>query len=185
MVIAALLPEELNKALNPLREKFEKGVSTRIPPHISLTFPFVIRNNSEELWTVVKRIGEEKTKFSAMTGRVSRFTKPNGRFVIYWEIRPEEPFQEIYNILTLKMENLVTYDKSFFEEEKLPAYNPHVTLAIDALEEAEETARAYLVNYQSRTFEVPEVVALGKEENEENFKIYEHFPLGKGTPLPV
>ena len=67
-ILVAFLPETVSYTLKRAREHFEPGVNEKIPPHISLTYPFWWKAERNEL---VKKMEKETRNFSPFLATIS------------------------------------------------------------------------------------------------------------------
>ena len=156
-IFVAFLPDELNKLINPIRERFEPGVSAIVPPHISLTFPFWFKKATD--------INVQLEKFQAKISGLGTFEKGVGKKVLYLKVEPQEKFKSINNQLVNSLINNIVYDNSIFPNNVIPEYVPHITLAMDT---TEKISADNLIGCQ---FPVDRIFLLKKEENEKMWGI--------------
>lgn len=131
-VIVALLPKNIEESLNIIREFFEPGVSKKIPPHISILFPFFFSGKREDLFTKVFFVSQNVSPLSIRITDIGIFDKETKDKIIYAKVSPEEALQNLFKILKNKVLQGVTFDTSDFLFGKLPEYVPHITLAMRA-----------------------------------------------------
>lgn len=182
-VIVSLLAKELNELINPIREHFEPGVSFQIPPHITLHFPFWLKSGEEKIYEKVKELVGKLKSFTAKIGNPDTFSHTGGVIdrtprVLYLKVLPKEQFVTINKQLTAGLKDFVTIDTSFFPDQKIPDYLPHITLAMKAKNvDLTPFARSPLANVIGKPFLVSKLVVLSNEKKEGMWKIERMFEL--------
>jgi len=176
-ILCFLLPDDLSQEINLVREYFEKGVSKRIPPHISLTYPFWHEGKIEKTIDKMQTFVSNFSSFSSLIGDIKTFDKENGAGVIYLSLDPEEGLRNLHE----KIENnlgTVTFDTRFFPNQKLPEkYKPHITVVMNGKASDLEWVQKKLEKIRGKEFLVDQITLLRNEKPKEKWKILKVFKL--------
>lgn len=186
-VVVSFLPETVSYTLKRAREHFEPGVNGKIPPHISLTYPFWWKRERNEL---VKKIEKEIKNFSPFLATISGtgvfnhsssvIARPpqaavaiSSTKVLYLKVLPEEPFKKIHDSLHKTLTGHAKFDTSQFPQKTLPSFIPHITLAMNPPAGGEkdvETAKKMISSVIGYSFMVETILLLKKEEENEKWE---------------
>lgn len=176
-LLCFLLPDKLSREINLVREFFEKGVSVKIPPHISLTYPFWYEGKVEEIADKVQNLILNLNSFSASIVNVDTFDKENGGRVIYLSLDREEGFRKLHEKLNSAL-GTVSFDTSFFPKHKLPEqYKPHITVVMNDKESDVAWIQNKLAKIKGKEFLVDKITLLSNEKPKEGWEIKEAFNL--------
>lgn len=177
-VVAIIPPEEICLLLNPIRDQFETGVSAKLAPHISLTFPFWPVNTPEDIIATVGTISKNYQPFEVQYTRADSYAKANGNKVVHLKVGPPEKFSEINQTLNRVLSSFINYDTSFFADKILPTYDAHQTITLDATAEQETRARELLEPVVGKVFPADSFYLLENPDQTPNWSIFQKFPLG-------
>ena len=176
-ILCFLLPDELSQEINLVSESFEKGVSARIAPHISLTYPFWYEDSVGEIEKKIQSLVLVINTFKASLSEVETFNKEDGGRVIYLSLDPEEGFRNLHKKL-IKILSVVTFDTRFFPERKLPEeYKPHITVAMNGKASDLDFVREKLAKIKGKEFWVDKITLLSNEKPKEGWKTVRKFKL--------
>lgn len=175
-VIVALLPKNIEESLNIIREFFEPGVSKKIPPHISISFPF-FWGKREDLFTKVFSVSQNVSPLSIRITDIGIFDKETKDKIIYAKVSPEEALQNLFKILKNKVLQGVTFDTSDFLFGKLPGYVPHITLAMRASPEDISWVKTKLSPIFNFPILINELFILSQKKPKEQWKEEQSFKL--------
>ncbi|MEA2030279.1 MAG: 2'-5' RNA ligase family protein [candidate division Zixibacteria bacterium] len=110
------LPEELDKIVTPLREKFDP-LYDQIAPHVTIVFPFESGESLEELTAIIKKELENEQELLIELDSIIDFYPHSP--VICWKIEKNERLTSLYYRLHSKLGLTVPFKE----------YKPHVTVA--------------------------------------------------------
>lgn len=169
-VLVALLPKELNDLINPLREHFENGVSTLIPPHVTLLFPFETVN-AGDLEDEIKNICANLSAFNAKINGVNFFNRIDGGKVLYLSVGPENLFRDGFDKLNDGLQKTVKFETGDYPQNTLPEYVPHITVCMNGDEKTLEYLKQNTENLTGREFTVDRIVLLSNEKKGAMWKV--------------
>lgn len=176
-ILCFLLPDRLSREINLIREHFEKGVSDKIAPHISLTYPFWYEGEVEKIKGKVQNLILDLNFFPASIVNVDTFDKENGGRVIYLSLDPEEKFGKLHEKLN-SMLGSVIFDTRFFPGQNLPEkYKPHITVAINKEAEDVNWVQKKLAKVKGNEFLVDKITLLSNKNPKEGWKTEAVFDL--------
>ena len=179
-VIVFLLPDVLNDFLNPIREYFEKGVSLKIPPHISLTFPFYINSLSEEeLFQKIMVIGKKNNPLAIGLNGIKTFQRENGRKVIYSSLAKEEGVKKLNSELMGVLKEHITIDLSVFPGNMSPSFVPHATLVLNGTDKDQKYVEERFANFSPRNFLADKFFILVSHNPQKTWKAERMVLMGK------
>lgn len=165
-VAAVVLPEDLQKLINPLREKFEKGVSSRIFSHVTVLPPFYLKGDYRFLEKVISETAGGFSHFEAEIGGIGFFDRENGKRTAFFKILPIDKFCHFYNELMEKTIPLVLFDLSSYPKNILPEFLPHLTFALNTgEEEIVKWFGEYKKRIEGKKFLVKSISLLVKKNN--------------------
>ena len=174
-ILVSFLPATVSYTLKRVRDHFEPGVNEKIPPHISLTYPFWWKKELDEL---IKIMAKEIRNFSPFLATISGIgVFVNLSQVIYAQVLPKESFEKIHDSLHKTLQGKAEFDISFFPGGKLPSFIPHITLAMNAEEKDVDKAKKMLSSVIGYSFMVKKVWLLKKESGSEEWKKIKKFCL--------
>ncbi len=183
-ILVSFLPETVSYTLKRAREHFEAGVNGKIPPHISLTYPFWSKIDERELIKKIKSASNDFSSFLTTITSVQTFSRVShaggvkGKHVIYSQVLPEEPFKKIHDSLQKTLTGHAKFDTSQFPQKTLPSFIPHITLAMNGAEKDVEVAQKMISSVIGYSFMVETILLLKKEEESEKWNEVKAFCLG-------
>ncbi len=181
-ILCFLLPHKLSREINLLREHFEKGVSVKIAPHISLTYPFWYEGKVEELKKKLERAVSDINLLVGEFKGIGVFRKEQGKMVIFGKIALEESFVSIHEKLNEALPG-VTFDTRFFPNQKLPEkYKPHITLALNGEASDVEFAEKEVKKIKGKEFLIDQIAILSNENQKGRWRTERIFTLPKKLP---
>jgi len=145
-IFAIILDRDLQNELAQIREKYEPGVTQKIPAHISFGFSFFVEKDFGQFEKEARKIISSHKIFSAKLQNISSFERHDGNFVVHFSVFPTSNFESINRDLDQLINTFGKINSSFFGNNELPKYQPHVTLAINAAKSQEEEIRSKLAN---------------------------------------
>lgn len=145
-LFAAVLPDNLQTELSKIREGFEENVSEKVPAHISLTFPFYFKENGSKILENVALKLKSTSVFLAKIKGITHYPRGDSKIVVVAKVQPEDKFINLNLTLNSCLGTEVEYDTEFFSGNKLPEYEPHLTLAINATLDDEKSIKTMFGN---------------------------------------
>ncbi|MCL5676067.1 MAG: 2'-5' RNA ligase family protein [Patescibacteria group bacterium] len=199
-ILVAFLPDTINYTLRAIREQFEPGVSQKIAPHISLTYPFWWPGKEEELIKKIAKAGSALKSFQAEVSEVKSFSREvksqcvklthtggvlgrhlryaGEKMVIFLSVLPKEPFLVFHNKLTFALKTRARFITDNLPDKKLPEnYTPHITLAIKGTDKDFIRLQELCARFIGYSFFPESIFLLKRKEKEQNWSVVSEFKL--------
>jgi 2'-5' RNA ligase len=176
-VIVLLLPKYIEDVINSVRDHFEPGVSLKIPPHLSISYPFFSDKKEILANRITTCLPSVEIPRISLTG-LGIFQKEGQGEIVYAKVHPEEPFKKIYEILNMNVLQDVNIDTSTLGG-KIPMYVPHITLSMKSGVVNDQWLKSKLAQLFNRTFPLEKIALFENTRGDTNWTLEQSFPLKK------
>ena len=139
-IIVLTLPEQIERELQPLREKYDRKNSNKIIPHVTLRRPFLIKTKLEQIEARLEEIARNTKEFKVMLKGVEIFTNP--KRVVYVTVEETAVLRKLYvDITTFLNHSTESFDSINYQ------FTPHVTLGSDLTQEEFQKVQEELADF--------------------------------------
>lgn len=176
-VIVLLLPKYIEDVINSVRDHFEPGVSLKIPPHLSLSYPFFSEQKDELINRISMHLNSIVIPPISLTG-LGVFPKEGQGEIVYAKVHPEEPFKKMYEFFQMNVLQDVNIDTSTLGG-RIPHYIPHITLSMKSGVVNDLWLKSKLAQLFGRTFPLEKIALFRNTRGDTNWIFEQSFLLKK------
>lgn len=184
LVITFILSKFLEQSLNQIREHFEPGVSLKIPPHLSVSYPFFFSEPIENLSTKLSQVEKNFSPIEVTLTGIGVFEKETQGEIIYAKVYPPEKLNQLFEYIKINVLENVTFDTTIFPSGKLPAFIPHITLAMKSSFVNKEWVNSRLSFLLGTKITLDKLVLYSYLKGDSIWKKEKAFILGTKLSLP-